>query len=179
MLHVVSTEGHFSSAGALAFVLLTTRLPHTVAMRPAPAGSEEKYQFVTLKVLEKGESGIEYGRGVMLDRTWGNGLITSPTIDVLGSFCSFLRFDLFLYLTLLALLPVCSFFRYRNSLTLAKDSPYATPTQHSQPPCTPPTPNTLTLQHGSVPAARNSGPRTGKKRMWGRGMLCFLMMVCF
>ncbi|KAI9008524.1 hypothetical protein DFJ74DRAFT_687757 [Hyaloraphidium curvatum] len=52
-------------------------------MQPVKKGSEEAFNLVTLKVLPKGLSGIET-RFVTLDRTWGPGLKTSPTIDVLG-----------------------------------------------------------------------------------------------
>lgn len=84
MVHVADGEGKIQPAGALALVLLPNRLPHTISMPMLPKDEQETYHFVTLKVLPKGESGIEYGRGVRLDRKWGSGLQTSRTIDILA-----------------------------------------------------------------------------------------------
>ncbi len=85
MLHVVSGTGQLSgSDDSIALVLLSTRLPHSVVMQTVPKGEEDRFTFVTLVVLPKGESGIETdSRSVEIDRHWG-GVKTSATIDILG-----------------------------------------------------------------------------------------------
>lgn len=84
MLHVAEPSGKFIPSGAMGLVLLTKKLPTSVVMQPAPQGSQENYNFVTLKVIEKGDSAIEFGRSIPLNRTWGPGLITSATVEVIG-----------------------------------------------------------------------------------------------